>query len=262
MSEGLEKLRSIGAQKIHEQTHIAHKYVQSLLHESFEGMQKVQLMGFLSILEREYDVDLSDLREKAQEYFSTETKIPVAEEPSYKKELLTSQTDKESKRKYISAGAGALLAVLLAMWVFFASSQKKQESEPSKKFPLQTAVAEANGTESATVNEQENNASKEEKKVTLKKEHTLRILPKTKVWVGIIDLDTQKKIQKITANPIDLNGSKLYLFTFGHGYISFDIDGKEYSFKDPKKVKFIYRDGTLQKLTNDEFRSYNKGRLW
>ena len=260
MSEGMEKLRSIGAQKIHEQTHIAHKYVQSLLHESFDGMQKVQLMGFISILEREYDVDLSDLRHKAEEYFSQDTQIPIVEEPSYKKELLTSKVPNMIQKKYLYAGIAGVAVVLLAVWIFFAfSAQENQKPKKSQMPAKQSAVVEVNATEQNSSTKQESIPQKPKEQ---KKEHTFRILPKTKVWVGIIDLDKQKKMQKITANPIDLNGSKLYLLTFGHGYISFDIDGKEYSYKDPKKVKFLYRDGKIQKLTNDEFRSYNKGRLW
>ena len=65
MSSGLEKLRSIGAQKIHEQTHIARQHAQALLHESFDDMSRIHFLGFISILEREYSVDLSDLKAKA-----------------------------------------------------------------------------------------------------------------------------------------------------------------------------------------------------
>jgi len=76
MSDGLSKLKGIGAQKIHERTHIARQHVQAVLHETFDDMTKIQLLGFISILEREYSVDLSDLKAKGQEfYFEESSKI-------------------------------------------------------------------------------------------------------------------------------------------------------------------------------------------
>lgn len=69
MSKDLKKLKSLGAQKIHEDTHIALRYVQSVIYESFEGLTKVQFLGFISILEREYQLDLSLLKIKGLEYF-------------------------------------------------------------------------------------------------------------------------------------------------------------------------------------------------
>ena len=73
MSSGLEKLRSIGVQKIHEQTHIARHHVKALLHESFDNISRVHFLGFISILEREYGVDLSELKAKGEEFYTDET---------------------------------------------------------------------------------------------------------------------------------------------------------------------------------------------
>ena len=69
MSEALERLQKLGAQKIYEDTHIPIKHVQAILHESFEGFSKVQFLGFISILEKEYSLELQELHEKGAEYF-------------------------------------------------------------------------------------------------------------------------------------------------------------------------------------------------
>lgn len=70
MSSDLEKLKEIGAQKIFEQTHITKEHIQAILHKSFEGLTKVQFQGFVSILEREYQVDLKDLKSDASEFYN------------------------------------------------------------------------------------------------------------------------------------------------------------------------------------------------
>lgn len=73
MSDDFEKLKSIGVQKIHEATHIGRIHIQAMLNENFEEMSNVQLFGFISILEREYALDLSELRAKAKEFFKSNT---------------------------------------------------------------------------------------------------------------------------------------------------------------------------------------------
>ena len=77
MDEELQILQSIGAQKIYETTHIPIKYVQSMLHGSFEGFSKVQFLGFISILEREYQQDLSELTRSGLNYFNEKKKQSV-----------------------------------------------------------------------------------------------------------------------------------------------------------------------------------------
>ena len=263
MSEGLEKLRSIGAQRIHEQTHIAHKYVQSLLHESFEGMQKVQLLGFISIMEREYGVDLTPLRESAIEYFEVVQEPSIEEGPSYKKELLVSSKN-DNKKLYILLG---IIAVIVVAAILYLNSQEQEETS-TQKIKSETAVVSEpkeqvsapleNNETNATSSAVDENASKPE----VVQQHSLSIIPRTKVWVGIIDLDTGKKRQKVISEPLELNASKNYLLTFGHGYINMEVDGNKTTFKDPQSIKFLYKDGTLKKIGITEFKEYNKGKLW
>jgi hypothetical protein len=91
MSDGLNKLKSIGAQKIHEKTHIARHHVQAVIHETFDDMTKIQLLGFISILEREYSVDLSDLKIKVQDFFS----VTIAEDEQNAKVFVSPKKEKK-----------------------------------------------------------------------------------------------------------------------------------------------------------------------
>ena len=77
MNEELEKLQSVGAQKIYETTHIPITHIQSILHGSFEGFSKVQFVGFISILEREYQQDLSILKKAGLSYFAEKKKESI-----------------------------------------------------------------------------------------------------------------------------------------------------------------------------------------
>jgi len=69
MSYSLEELRELGTQKIHNDTHIIKSHIDSILNEDFESINKVQMFGFLSIIEKEYDLDLTHIRENAKEFY-------------------------------------------------------------------------------------------------------------------------------------------------------------------------------------------------
>ena len=70
MSSGIEKLKEIGVQKVYEQTHVSKEHIQAIIHDNFEGLNKVQIIGFISILEREYKIDLSETKDSANSYFN------------------------------------------------------------------------------------------------------------------------------------------------------------------------------------------------
>ena len=280
MSDGLEKLRSIGAQKIHEDTHISLSNVEILLDENFEKTQKVQILGFISILEREYKVNLDSLRQDVKEYFknleeTTPPKEYVIEEKSPSLPL---------KHKVIIA---ALVVILIAMVVAFkmvSFDEKLQEESNATTVTTQKSnfSKEPNTTEPVVEQFQEEQEAEmtgsAENKDTNKSLHvksndevqkekqapvnSLVIMPRTKVWLGYIDLKNHKKRQTVTKGSLELNASRDYLLTFGHGYIDIQVGNEIKSFKKAKSIKFVYENGELKEITNDEFRARNKGKLW
>ena len=70
MSEEIDRLQALGVQKLYEDTHIPVEHINSLLSENYEGFSKVQFVGFISILEREYNHEFSGMKAKGLEYFA------------------------------------------------------------------------------------------------------------------------------------------------------------------------------------------------
>ena len=54
-----------------EKTKISKEVLERLANKEFEKFKKVQVFGFLKIIEREFNVDLSDVKAEAEEYFLT-----------------------------------------------------------------------------------------------------------------------------------------------------------------------------------------------
>ncbi|QOY51888.1 hypothetical protein [Candidatus Sulfurimonas baltica] len=262
MKGGYDALKEIGAQKIHEATHISREYVQAILHESFEGMTRVQLFGFISILEREYSIDLSELKSRAVEYFNDNTP-PINEENRTKVSLFSNQ-----KRNLAPIYIGVALAIFV---VFALLNIKSINKEVSKNTTVDNSVIDS--AKSNIANDIKDENSSEIEKVEVIKEETVvedsksealsfKIFPRTKVWLGYIDLITYKKYQTTFSDEFSLDPSKDWLLAFGHGHINIEINGVVKEYKNPKTVRFLYKDAELKELNFEEFRNLNRGNIW
>jgi len=290
MSYGLERLKEIGAQKIHEKTHISREHVQAILHESFDSLNKIHFIGFISILEREYNVDLSELKAKGLAYFRD-----LNNKPRYINNTVFAQGKKKKNHTTLYVIVALLL---LGGFAYFKMLPAMDESNESKQIDntlienaqksiesvVEIDVQDANETEEKDV---ENNASntllkedeqaetsqvEEEKTNTSKNEvqkseaqeraKSLIIIPKAKVWMGYIDLKTDLKSQKSFEDELSLDANKDWLFLFGHGNVSVEVHGVLKEFSSRKNVRFKYVDGNFSEVSAEEFTKLSKDRKW
>jgi hypothetical protein len=257
MNEGLEKLKSIGTQKIYERTHIPTGHVQAILHESFDGLNKVQFIGFISILEREYGLNLNSVKLKGISHFDD---IEREEE----EESIFIQTKPKANKNalYIIVGVIVFLVVLFS---FYNNSKTLEKPVPTENEIIQKVkekvveeVNETNTTEvNATVVVEQETPPKEEKI-----EKSFVIKTKRKLWIGYIELETNKKNQITFTKEFTLDPNKDWLITLGHGYVDFEVNGQEYNYKTEEGLKFLYKDGELKPISFSEFKRLNRGYAW
>lgn len=345
MSENFEKLKRIGAQKIHEATHIPRVHIQAILNENFEDMNSVQLLGFIYVLEREYSLDLSDLRERAKEHFKNNRS-------TFKRENSASLFIVSKKRRNFT-----FIYILLALAVFIAfafyniqskeseisnvdnsaitnaknsilvvtddknlsktdenSTQNSQlptepiqvqqekaenptepiqqkdphqnSSEPIKQptqEPAKTAEAgvgitvpqtlikennvtiDANETKEAVRAESQDSVKVPPQDSSNKEtaaQPSLKIVSKSKVWLGYIDLKNHRQNQKTFSGEFTLDASKNWLISLGHGFVDIEINGVATSFKKAQNIRFSYIDSKLKEIDAEEFKSLNRGTTW
>ena len=131
--EGFNKLQELGSETIVAATHIPIAHVEKILNKEFEQFQKPQFFGFISILEREYKIDLSDLKQeflfaRAEEEITEETGFDIAETSS---KLLENRKALLQNKKVIYGAAGSvvvlLLIVLISMIDFSSTTEQKIE---------------------------------------------------------------------------------------------------------------------------------------
>ena len=268
---GLDKLREIGSHKIFEQTHIAKKFVEDILNGNYSSMNKIQFSGFISILEREYNIDLHELNEA---YLSnTEGDPSISNEPFV---ISAQEAETQNKSKTVYIGGGLIAVALLIALVNFSTSKEEAPApqETASAIELSPAENELNNTtiEEAKVNlnnldtglEVMPSEVKAETEITIEPVHPMKfeVAPRSKLWIGIVDLETFKRTQKLTSESFELAADKEWLLVMGHGYVNFEVNGEVQSFKDENKVWFAFENGTLSKLSRAEFKEKNRGKAW
>lgn len=285
MEENLDILREIGAQQIHKDTHISKEYLQAIIHGSFDGMSSVQLNGFISILEKEYRVDLSELKREAARYFVEE----VHESANPSKIFVTSQREKKNTQMYIWVGVIVFLAVLYYSFGYVSSeSSVEQETDNSLVENVQEivpipdtqeldVVAVTQTTEVKAIPEEEAadvvveaealvaTVAAEEiilEETPVQEVKTLKILPVNKIWAGYINIKTNAKRQKVFKKEFALDVEKDWLLLFGEGTVYLEVNSQKKKFSSRKVMRFKYVDGKFEKITTEEFKSLNKGSKW
>ena len=271
MDDNLKLLRDRGAQTIHNETHISREYVQAIIHETFDSLKSVQFMGFVSILEREYNIDLSDLREKGRAYFKEEN-----EKLQKREQMFISSKKKTGNAKiYIILGVvlfGAFIYMSPVTEEFIKLDDTKintvtKNLEILPTLKAKSIVEENNETKKILSGVVELNASREKEvvvEVVPEPEivRTLKILPKRKVWAGYINIKTNQKHQKIFRKEFALDTSKDWLLLFGAGTVKLEVNEEKIQFSSQQNMRFKYVDGNFTKITVIEFKSLNKGSKW
>jgi hypothetical protein len=305
--EGFNTLQELGAKTISSATHIPIAHVESILNKEFEQFQKPQFFGFISILEREYKIDLSGLKQeflfaRAEEEITEETNFDIAETSS---KLLENRKALLQNKKVIYGAAGSvvvlLLIVLLSMIDFSSTTEQKIEInntaiDQAKKNlniePVHVANVEEmmknNEVESAefgqdtqeanisTVKEKSVQQKSAPVKVTEKEIDTLepvsstepmmplylRIIPKGKLWLGIINAETHRRRVETITEPLILDAEKSWLIVTGYGHLDMDCGDTTHKYREDNKLLFLYEGGVCQIIDKEEFKARNKGKLW
>jgi hypothetical protein len=115
-----EILEENSIKNISKKTKISEENLENLLAANFDPLKKIKVLGFISILEREYDADLSGLKEEALAFYSG-----VKQENSFTVGL-PMHDEKRGRSKLFLFLILALLAY--ASWYFFTQFDKKHLS--------------------------------------------------------------------------------------------------------------------------------------
>lgn len=165
MDEAIEILKKIGVKEINKTTKISVNKIEDILEKRFSNVQRVRVVGFLKILEREYKVDLSGWLKEYDESFvvevdtSNESNSPVVEHPisnlyldtQKQKDDLIAERKKQvisKKRFYIII---AVVVVILGGYFIFKSFSHHSDVKVANQSTQNTDIKEENTDESSVI---------------------------------------------------------------------------------------------------------------
>lgn len=305
MSEDIQKLKEIGAEKIHADTHIALGHITAIFNEDFGALNRVQFLGFVSILEREYHLELDDLKNQVESHYVDQPMIVGKSKTVF----TTPEKSSGIKSIYVVAVLVLFIVIAIAILSFNYTSQENQEHKDTKKehkvekvqergdLKVNTNIENEYKSASSLLEQREhstvelndsieteevNQTQLQEKKVEplrvpqdeIKKEKKKRdlpvmtnmevkklvISPRSKVWIGYIDLKTRKKSQKVIRRSITLRDD--YIIVLGHSYVRLRVDDKKYTYKTKGNLYLLFKNGKLTRIPADEFKRLNRGHKW
>jgi len=267
MSDILAPIKAIDIETLHLRTKISPQNLKALIERDFSKFHKVQFFGFVSILERDFNLDLSSYKE---EYLTaSNTVLEVTPE------IKNFSSEEDPRKPHTNRKIIIFVLLGLSLIGFIAYKMLYLVEQPQPIVLNESAIIEAK-EHLAAVEKQELLIQQRELNATaavseddntsqeLKAElapHVI-ILPKRRLWIGLINIETGKRVQDIIDSGYELNTSSSWLMVFGHGHLDIEYNKKLLEFTSRKKLWFVYEDGKLQQINKDEFRRKNGGKTW
>lgn len=300
MDKDIKVLEKIGLQEVCKKTHIEVKQLEYMINNQYEKLNKINTLGFVKIISREYKLDLTDWLEGFYDYWADHK---AEEENKKNKIFIRANSDKSYKKLawffllvMLISGLFAVfsifkididLASLLDKTKFetqvagYQSAPVVQEAAKSLGVKVEERIVEnssSNATvEAVIVNADDNSTAKietnngqmslslvEEKNTTIAvlPKNKAMIIPKRKIWVGTIALDTFNRQVVSDDKNITIDLTKKQLIKTGNGYFTLSYDGSIEDFTEQGSTRFLVENGTIKKISEETFIALNKGKNW
>ncbi len=270
-TKDFEALKALGADEIAAKTHIIRHNVDALLNKSFDQFGKVQFNGFVSILEREFRIDLSSYKDEYRAFHSEKKNEMPSEEPFVIRSM------GNQKKRFMIPGllAVAIATVIIAVFISTEGRSKapieiNNTAIDKAKETLATASTASSepGSEAYEVEsvqdqkllEQEENITEVSAEAVTHEDVVL--IPRVKIWMGIINMQTHKRRVEMTKERVRLDASKEWLIVTGHGRLRIEQGEEEWVYKKRDQMLFMIENGIFQPIDQAEFRARNRGKIW
>ena len=277
---------------ISQKTKIAEDNLEKLLAKNFDGLKKVKTLGFISIIEREYNADLEALREEAYTYYSEigEDKsntlgIPIIEEKKGKSKFFMvlilgllayatwyffTQFDKKHLREMIpfideamienfmgetEVKSDALEALSIGNAITQSTEEKKLDAPLEEESVIQTTTQEANESlESISSDTLEVTQTVEDIAPESAVRKVVSIVPTNRLWFGVINMETMQREHFSISDTYELDVSdKKWLVATSSAPFSLQAFNATQEFNDAKEHYFKIDADSIEMLSKNDY---------
>ncbi|MDR0747520.1 MAG: hypothetical protein LBE89_06490 [Helicobacteraceae bacterium] len=200
--DNLERLKAIGIEEINSKTHISVTELMALFNRNYKAFNRAKLNGFIKIIEREFNIDLSDLLNDygryEQDNGGDEQSLAVA---------IPKKSDEPKGRWKIA------IAILVAAAAVLYVNLNVRETPPT---PVPVVVV----PQLPPVEEPPVEEPQEEELATLPEEpqeEECFVESDSDLWIGVFYTDDETRMQTTISGRYDFVSDRAQIITFGHG---------------------------------------------
>lgn len=238
--------------EINEKTRISIANIEKLAQKDFSGLKRVQALGLISILEREYGETLTDLRQASDEYFGSlvETISPSMD--------LIKEVSSPSGQKWLILLLGLIL--IGAIWFFYSSLNKNttqaiaapitEETDMIlEPIAVESNVIDLNKTSDGNIT----SINVVDANLTNTTSSTVKIVPVKRLWFAIVDLTTKKVVNHSMTQLFETNTTGDILIATSVAPFSMITTAGEKKYNDFKSHYFKVTNGITEEITKEVF---------
>lgn len=266
--DSLQKLRGIGVNKINQDTKLSIGVIENILEKRFDKIQRVWVVGFLAILEREYGVDLSEWLQEYDAYRAQNIPDTIDTYEIKELELDMRQHDISYKRfllfkqiLFILLGLCAVVVVFFFIKVFSFSDTGRADYSIVEKPLEQSSESKRQDiyTQLNLPQIQEENKSIETGKLTKDNETQVQvgevlITPKGELWFQVLNIATKAKRNRTIKGPYLLKlPSQKSIIIFAHRGFELKYKDKTQKFDGQGPIRFIIENNGLKYIRYTDY---------
>ena len=296
MANEIAKLLDFDIKEVERQTKIPLEYLEAIYAKNYDFLKDTNLKAYLRILSREFNIDLDGYLEDFENYCSEnssdDSKIQV-------NPRLTGYVAKESKSSFAWL---VLVLILLGVgvWGFkfikdldfnwsdlkpdFGSKSEVNVSEENiaiikpntdviesivvdevldqNTSKEEILVVDENATTEQNLAEEQIKEQKEEVQEKQATTNVIKIIPVTKVWIGIKNLKDMSKRSLSTSEAYELNTTGNHLILTGNGMLDLVNGDNNKSYRTRDALRFHIHDGIIEEIDYAKYVELNKGKTW
>ncbi|MDR2639392.1 MAG: hypothetical protein LBC09_06130 [Helicobacteraceae bacterium] len=232
---GFETLKTMDIGEMYRKTHISAAELQAILAKRFENFNRAKALGFFKILEREYNLDLSELAAEYEAFYGAKNQDDQI--------FVVAKEEKNRAGKYLIVVL-ALIAVTLGGTFAHLTGNPQSSQNATRSASASNAVATPNPlVEEAkqTIAEPKveetlapipiEPSAEERRQISAAMQFYVQ--PEGDLWIQITYLDTGQREQRTISSRYDFDPARDAEFLFGHG-----------------RFKLIYGSDTIEPQTN------------
>jgi len=233
-------------EEISKKTKISPISLRYIKNREFDKLPRVKFFGFINIIEKTFNVDLSDLKEEYNNFIKTNNKT---EEINTQIKIEPINSNNSNKLILIFA----LILAILGVYLLKNSYEKKtneinashNELSNNISAPIEKNISSI--TKYQIINQDKTKTTKKnisaEKNVT--KLYEVKIIPNEKVWFRAINIENNKSIEYLTSHQKILEKGNYYI-KFGHGNVTIIYANQTITPNTKKLVRILLKNGKYQ----------------